>query len=81
MFHTKLHYSWQISASCAESTRWICRIDPAGWQLTNSLFWLSFRRNGKLVGIVVLEVRELLEARMLAAIDGLGECAEFAGGY
>jgi len=21
MFHTKLHYSWQISASCAESTR------------------------------------------------------------
>jgi len=33
------------------------------------------------VGIVVLEARELLEARMLAAIDGLDECAEFAGGY
>jgi len=46
-----------------------------------SLFWLSFRRDRKLVGIVVPEARELLEARMLAAIDGLDECAEFAGGY
>jgi len=46
-----------------------------------TLFWLSFRRSGNFVGVVVLEARELLEARMLAAIDGLDECAEFAEGY
>src|SRR5438270_6377777 len=46
-----------------------------------SLFWLSFRRNEKFFGVVIIEARELLEARMLAAIDGLDECAEFAEGY
>ncbi len=45
------------------------------------LFWLSFRRNDKFVGAVIIEARELLEARMLAAIDGLDACAEFAAGY
>ena len=45
------------------------------------LFWLSFRHNGQFLGAVIIEARELLEARMLAAIDGLDQCAEFAEGY
>jgi len=45
------------------------------------LFWLSFRHNGQFLGAVIIEARELLEARMLAAIDGLDQCAEFAQGY
>ena len=46
-----------------------------------ALFWLSFRRSGQFLGAVIIEARELLEARMLAAIDGLDQCAEFAEGY
>ena len=46
-----------------------------------ALFWLSFHRSGQFLGAVIIEARELLEARMLAAIDGLDECAEFAEGY
>jgi hypothetical protein len=46
-----------------------------------SLFWLSFQRDGRWVGVVIIEAGELLEAQMLAVIDGTDEGAQFANGY
>ena len=46
-----------------------------------SLFWLCYHRDDRLLGVVILEARELLEARMLAAIDGLDQLADFSEGY
>jgi hypothetical protein len=45
------------------------------------LFWLCYRRANKLEGVVIIEATELLQARMLAAIDGLDKLADFSGGY
>jgi hypothetical protein len=46
-----------------------------------SLFWLSYHRDQGQAGILIIEARELLEARMLAAVAGLDNGAEFSGGY
>jgi hypothetical protein len=45
------------------------------------LFWLCYRRADALVGVVIIEAAELLQARMLAAIDGLDKLADYSGGY
>ena len=46
-----------------------------------SLFWLSYHRDQKLFGVVIIEAGELLEARMLAAVDGLDKGGDFAEGH
>ena len=46
-----------------------------------SLFWLSYRRDLRLFGVVIIEAGELLEARMLAAVAGLDRGADFSEGY
>jgi len=43
----------------------------------NSLFCLCYRRDNTFLGVVMVEARTLLEARMLAAIDGLDQLADF----
>jgi hypothetical protein len=45
------------------------------------LFWLCYRRDTRLLGVVIIEAGELLEARMLAAIAGLDELADFSEGH
>jgi hypothetical protein len=45
------------------------------------LFWLSYRRDSGLLDVVIIKAGSLLEARMLAAIDGLDERAEFSEGH
>jgi hypothetical protein len=44
------------------------------------LFWLCYRRGERLVGVVLIEAGEMIEARMLAAITGLDRMADFAEG-
>ena len=46
-----------------------------------SLFWLSYHRDQRQTGVLIIEARELLEARMLAAVAGLDNGAEFSEGY
>ena len=46
-----------------------------------SLFWLSYSRDQTLAGVLIIEARELLEARMLAAVGGLDKGADFFEGY
>jgi hypothetical protein len=46
-----------------------------------SLFWLSYQHEHGQPGVVIIEAGELLEARMLAAVTGLDEGAEFSEGY
>ena len=45
------------------------------------LFWLCYQRNRRLVGVVIVEAGELIEARMLAAIAGLDQLADFSEGW
>jgi hypothetical protein len=45
------------------------------------LFWLCYRRDTRLVGVVIVEAGELIEARMLAAISGLDKLADFSEGW
>lgn len=46
-----------------------------------ALFWLSYCRHEELVGVVIIEARNLLEARMIALIESLDKFADFAEGY
>ena len=46
-----------------------------------SLFWLTYHRQQRLFGVVIIEAGELLEARMLAAVAGLDNGADFADGH
>ena len=46
-----------------------------------SLFWLCYRRDNRLLGVVILEADTLLEARMFAALDGIDQLSEFSEGY
>lgn len=46
-----------------------------------SLFWLSYHRDHRQAGVVIIEARELLEARMLATVAGLDKGVEFSDGY
>ena len=45
------------------------------------LFWLSYHRDQKLFGVVIIEAGGLLEARMLAAVQGLDKGGDFAEGH
>jgi len=46
-----------------------------------SFFWLNYRYpDGQFAGAVVIEATALLSARMLAAVFGLDEGLDFAGG-
>ncbi len=47
----------------------------------NSLFCLCYLRDNTFLGVVMVEARTLLEARMLAAIDGLDQLADFSRGF
>jgi len=46
-----------------------------------SLFWLSYHCEHGPFGVVILEARDLLEARMLVALTGLDKGAHFSEGY
>jgi hypothetical protein len=46
-----------------------------------SLFWLSYDRDRGQTRVLIIEARELLEARMLAAVAGLDSGADFSEGY
>jgi hypothetical protein len=46
-----------------------------------SLFWLSYHCEHGRFGVVIVEARDLLEARMLAALAGLDKGAPFSEGY
>jgi hypothetical protein len=46
-----------------------------------SLFWLTYHRDQSLFGVVIIQAGELLEARMLAAISGLDNGADFLEGH
>ncbi len=46
-----------------------------------SLFWLSYRRDNGSLGVVIVKAGTLLEARMLAAIDGVDGSADFSEGH
>jgi hypothetical protein len=46
-----------------------------------SLFWLNYHHGRGRAGVLIIEARELLEARMLAAVAGLDNGVKFSGGY
>ena len=46
-----------------------------------SLFWLSYRCGNGVPGVVIVKAGTLLEARMVAAIDGIDNAAEFLEGH
>jgi hypothetical protein len=46
-----------------------------------SLFWLSYRCDNGVPGVVIVKAGALLEARMVAAIDGIDNAAEFLEGH
>ena len=45
-----------------------------------SLWWLVYKRNDRLLGVVIVEAASLIGARMRAVIDGLDVAATFAEG-
>jgi hypothetical protein len=73
---SSLHYSCKIGHNTAMAVP-SQRLQSG----SKSLFWLSYGRGDELVGVVIIEARALMEARMIAAIDGLDKFAEFAEGY
>jgi hypothetical protein len=46
-----------------------------------SLFWLSYRRHGKLAGVVLIEAPDLMQSRLQAAVDERDQAADFAAGH
>jgi hypothetical protein len=46
-----------------------------------SAYWLTYRRNGDLVGVVIIEASSLITARMWAALDQLDQGATFSEGH
>src|SRR6266568_8054052 len=46
-----------------------------------SLFCLCYHQDNELLGVVMVEARTLLEARMFATIDGIDQLAEFSQGF
>jgi hypothetical protein len=45
------------------------------------LWWLTYRRDGKLAGVVIVEGRALIDARMQASLKGLEDGVAFAEGH
>ena len=46
-----------------------------------SLFWLNYRCGNGTSGVVIVRAGALLEARMVAAIDGVDNSGEFIEGH
>ena len=46
-----------------------------------SLFWLSYRCDNGVPGVLIVKAGALLEARMVAAIDGIDNAGEFLEGH
>jgi hypothetical protein len=44
-------------------------------------YWLSYRRRGKPIGVVVIEAPDPLQARFRAAVEGLDREGDFADSY
>jgi hypothetical protein len=45
------------------------------------MFWLTYRKNGRLLGVFILEGGDLLQMRFGAAVYGLDQGANFAEGH
>jgi hypothetical protein len=45
------------------------------------LWWLTYRRDGKLSGVVIIEAHALIDARMQASLKGLEDGVVFAEGH
>ena len=45
------------------------------------LWWLTYRRDGKLSGVVIIEAHALIDARMQASLKGLEDGVAFAEGH
>jgi hypothetical protein len=45
------------------------------------MWWLCYVRNGRLLGVAIVEASSLPAARMRATFDGLGRGGEFSEGY
>ena len=45
------------------------------------LWWLTYRRDGKLSGVVIIEAPALIDARMQASLKGLEDGVAFAEGH
>jgi hypothetical protein len=45
------------------------------------LWWLTYRRDGKLSGVVIMEAHALIDARMKASLKGLENGVAFAEGH
>ena len=46
-----------------------------------SAYWLTYRRNDELVGVVIIEASSLITARMWAALEQLDQGATFSEGH
>ena len=45
------------------------------------MFWLTYRRAGRLCGVLILDGPSLIHARLVAAVRGLDAGADFAEGH
>jgi hypothetical protein len=45
------------------------------------MWWLTYRRSGKVVGVVVIEAPSLIDARMHATLEAVEAGVDFADGH
>ena len=45
------------------------------------MWWLTYRRSGKAVGVVVIEAPSLIDARLNAALEAVEAGVDFADGH
>jgi hypothetical protein len=45
------------------------------------MWWLTYRRSGKVVGVVVIEAPSLIDVRMCAALEAVEAGVDFAEGH
>jgi hypothetical protein len=45
------------------------------------MWWLTYHRSGKVVGVVVIEAPSLIDARMRAALEAVEAGVDFAEGH
>jgi hypothetical protein len=56
--------------------------DPHDPRMTSRpLWWLTYRRDGELAGVVIVEGQALIDARMQASLKGLEDGVAFAEGH
>jgi hypothetical protein len=46
-----------------------------------SLYWLTYKRRGRLAGVAIVSADTLMAARTRAAVDGIGTGAMFEEGH